>query len=172
QYLLLASIFAILLSGCASKEEKALLEKLKKNTNYHKRLKQTEKLQLFDVNGTAKVLLIATYLYEQSTEKNDSKEERFIIGIQVSEEAEQSLQAEGYSLSLAGKAATSIVALEHTDILLKDLSFKSQWSSYYLVHFPHSSQKSFKLILSTQSYGSGSLYFAKVAKYVLSKKAF
>jgi hypothetical protein len=58
------------------------------------------------------------------------------------------------------------------DERLNQLSFVTPWSSYYLVTFPHQSTKKLMLLFESKEYGKGTLYFAKVAKYVLSKEAF
>ena len=58
------------------------------------------------------------------------------------------------------------------DEQLKDISFVSEWGSYYLVTFPHVSSRKLTLVLDSEEYGKGVLHFAKVAKYVLTKKSF
>ena len=48
---------------------------------------------------------------------------------------------EGFSLLLNGKNVKSIKVLEKSSPELKDISFVSEWSTFYLVHFPHTAQK-------------------------------
>jgi lipopolysaccharide export LptBFGC system permease protein LptF len=158
----------LLLNACTSKEEKALIKVYEKNKTYHKQLQKTEKIQLKQ-EGITKVLLTATYLYDAKKKNGD---EVFIVGFYAEESDIQSFTKEGFSLVLNGKKAKSIKRLEQGSQELKDISFVSEWSTFYLVHFPHTSQKKFKLTLSSDSYGRGSLHFAKVAKYVYTKKGF
>jgi hypothetical protein len=157
-----------LLSACTSKEEKALMHVYKKNKTYHQQLQKTEKVQLKE-NGLTKVVLTGTYLYKPSKKKIDKSDEVFIIGIYAEDSDVQSLTQEGFSLTLEGKAAKEIKLLSKNDPRLKDISFVSDWSQFYLVHFPHTAKKSFRLIFKSDTYGKGILHFAKVAKYVLHK---
>ena len=160
-----------LLAGCTSKEEKALMQAYEKNRAYHKQLQKTEKVQLYDGDVT-KVLLTATYLNKQNIDKTSKADEVFIVGVYIEEGEKKSFDQEGYSLTLNSKTPKSIKKLQAEDPLLKHISFVSEWSHFYLVSFPHASSKSFKLIFQSDRYGRGELNFAKVAKYVLDKKAF
>ena len=157
-----------LLSACTSKEEKALTQVYEKNKTYHYKLQKTEKVQLKD-NGITKVVLTGTYLYKPSKKKIDNRDEVFIIGMYAEDNEEQSFTQDGFSLTLEGKAAKKIKLLPKDDPALKNISFVSDWSQFYLVHFPHTSKKSFRLIFKSDKYGNGILHFAKVAKYVLHK---
>ena len=157
-----------LLAGCTSKEEKALMEAYETKKSYHQQLQKTEKTQLYDGNST-KALLTATYLNEQNIDKEYKPDEVFIVGIYIEEE---SFDQEWYSLTLNGSAPKSIQELAADDPLLKNISFISEWNYFYLITFPHTSSKSFKLVFESELYGKGELHFAKVAKYVLTKEAF
>jgi hypothetical protein len=165
----LLSILALLLfTACSSKEDKALLKTYQDNKIYHKYLQDTEKVQL-KINGVTKVLLTATHL---SNRKKKKTSEVFIIGFYAEESQLQHISKEGFSLTLDGKASISVEKLDEKSPYLKDISFLSEWSTFYMVRFPHIDKKSFHLILTSDIYGKGSLYFAKVAKYVLNKKNF
>jgi hypothetical protein len=94
------------------------------------------------------------------------------VGIYIEENEMESLDHEGYSLTLNGNPPKSIQTLEANDPLLKNISFISEWNYFYVVTFPHVQSKSFKLIFESDVYGKGELKFAKVAKYVLTKKGF
>ncbi|MEA3433139.1 MAG: hypothetical protein U9R13_00995 [Campylobacterota bacterium] len=157
-----------LLAGCASKEEKALMEAYETKKSYHQKLQKTEKTQLYDGNST-KALLTATYLNEQNIDKEYKPDEVFIVGMYIEEE---SFDQEWYSLTLNGSAPKSIQELAADDPLLKNISFVSEWNYFYLITFPHTSSKSFKLVFESELYGKGELHFAKVAKYVLTKEVF
>ncbi len=160
-----------LLVGCTSKEEQALMQAFETKKSYHKQLLKTEKTQLYDGNIT-KAMLTATYINGQTIDKEYKPDEVFVVGIYLEESEGLSLEDEGYSLTLNGNDPKSITILKEDDPLLKDISFASEWSYFYLVTFPHVSKKSFKLVFQSELYGKGELHFAKVAKYVLSKEAF
>ncbi len=160
-----------LLVGCTSKEEKVLMQAFETNKSYHKQLLKTEKTQLYDGNIT-KAMITATYINGQIIDKEYKPDEVFVVGISLEESEDVSFEEAGYSLTLNGNAPKSITVLKEDDLLLKDISFVSEWSYFYLVTFPHVSKKSFKLIFASELYGKGELHFAKVAKYVLTKEAF
>ena len=165
-----AAITFALLVGCSSKEQIALMEAYEKEKNYHTQLQKTEKIQLYDGEIT-KLMLTATYLFDENSDNNKSNEV-FIVGIYFEEEENFSLKDKNDSLTLNNIAPKSINILKETDPLLKNISFVSEWSQFYQVTFPHTSSKSFKLVFKNDIYGKGELHFAKVAKFVLSKKAF
>ena len=206
------SIALVFFVGCTSKEQQALMETYEKEKNYHMQLQKTEKTQLYDGQVT-KAMLTATYLFEQSVDKNDTRDEVFIVGIYIEENEEDefdesSFEEDEYTLVLRDtpvkkskskkdkskkaknkddktkeekskkdedkkdKLPKSIKQLKIGDPLLKDISFKSEWSKFYLVTFPHTKKKSFKLVFESYFYGNGELNFAKVSKFVLTKQAF
>ncbi len=169
--ILITVITLVLLAGCTSKEEKALIQAYEKKKSYHQQLQKTEKTQLYDGLIT-KVLLTATYLNKQNIDKENKPDEVFIVGVYMEESQEESFDEERYSLTLNGNAPKSIKKLGADDPLLKHISFVSEWNYFYLVTFSHVSSKSFKLIFKSDMYGKGELHFAKVAKYVLTQKAF
>ncbi len=208
--------------ACTSKEQQALMQTYDKEKNYHMQLQKTEKTQLYDGHVT-KAMLTATYLFEQSVDKNDTRDEVFIVGIYIEEDEydtfeEYLFEDDDYTLVLRDKPKKkskkkkdkikedktkegndkddglwkslkknhesglefakkdklpkSIKELKAGDSLLKDISFKSEWSKFYLVTFPHTKKRSFKLIFESDFYGKGELDFAKVSKFVLTKQAF
>ena len=204
--------------ACTSKEQKTLMQTYEKEKNYHMNLQKTEKTQLYDGQVT-KAMLTATYLFEQSVDKNDTRDEVFIVGIYIEENEddafdEASFEEDEYTLVLRDvpvkkKSKTkkdktkkdeskkektkkdkdkkdkdkkdkdkkdilpkSIKLLKANDPLLKEISFKSEWSKFYLVTFPNTKKRSFKLVFESYFYGKGELNFAKVSKFVLSGEAF
>jgi len=176
------------ISGCSSKEEENFLKVYEKNINYHVNLSKTEKVQLKDGN-TTKALLTATYLFEQTTQKDDTRDERFIVGL-YKDDDNGSFNSSEYNLTLRGKFKNgvnskgivkykrkskfpkSVKLLDENSPMLKDISFKSEWTKYYLYTFPHTKSKVFKLIFKSRNYGKGKLNFAKASKYVFTKQAF
>ncbi|GIU00375.1 hypothetical protein TSL6_08810 [Sulfurovum sp. TSL6] len=167
----LSFIAIALLLGCTSKQETDLIQGYSEKVTYHKQLQKTEKTQLYQDNVT-KVMLTATYLYTPNFENNDTRDEVFIVGLSMEGKASGALHSEENTLTLNGKKAKEIKALSLKDERLKDLSFVTPWSSYYLVTFPHESNKKITLLFESKRYGKGTLHFAKVAKYVLTKEAF
>ena len=117
-------------------------------------------------------MLTATYLYTPNYENNDTRDEVFVVGLYLADKTYGKVNAEGNTLTLNGKAPKEIKALNLKDERLKDLSFITSWSSYYLVTFPHQSNKKITLVFESKLYGKGELDFAKVAKYVLNKEIF
>jgi len=164
-------ITAVLLLGCTSKSEKDLMETYSSKISYHKQLQKTEKTQLYQDNET-KVMLTATYLYTPSDEKNDSRDEVFIVGLHLHDEADQNINNSEYNLALNGEVPSEIQVLSTDDERLKEVSFITDWAEYYLVSFPHVDSKRVTLVFESERYGKGTLHFAKVAKYVLNKEAF
>jgi len=168
--LLLSITVAGLLTGCSSKEEEKFLTVYKQNKTYHHQLQKTEKTILKD-GQSVKILLTATYLFKPSNDKEDKRDEKFIIGLHADDE-EEFVDSGEYEITLNGTEPKSIKMLKKNDPLLKTVSFASEWTHFYLFTFPHTSSKSFKLLFESDYYGKGELHFAKVAKYVLTRKAF
>ncbi len=164
--LYLVVLMAILLLGC-SKAEKNLMAHYKKNLTYNKYLQKTEKLQLYQGNIT-KAMLTATYLYNPDTPKAD---EQFIIGLHLSDELDEDDNS-SYLLTLNGKKAKKVEMLDINDSRLKDISFVTEWGSYYWASFPHTNSKKFSLEFDSALYGKGKLEFAKVGKYIFTKESF
>jgi len=168
--ILLALPLIALLIACSSKEEEKFMTVYEKNKAYHLQLQKTEKTQLHDGQYT-KALLTATYLFEPIEDINDTRDEQFIVGISLDDD-EGSFEGNDYNLTLNAKGPKSVKALKNSDPRLKEISFVSEWSEFYLFTFPHTKSKRFKLVFASDVYGKGELHFAKVAKYVLTKKAF
>lgn len=164
-------IAIVLLIGCTSKKHEDLMKAYNEKINYHKQLQKTEKTQLYQDHET-KVMLTATYLYTQNFEKNDTRDEVFIVGLHLNNESYKNLNSSEYKLTLNGQVPKEIEILHLNDERLKDLSFVTDWASYYLVTFPHESSKKITLVFESKLYGKGILNFAKVAKYVLNKEVF
>lgn len=164
-------IAIVLLIGCVSKNEKDLMHAYAQKIDYHKQMQKTEKTQLYQDDET-KVMLTATYRYTPNFENNDTRDEVFIVGVHLNHKAFGNIESHEYNLTLNGQPPKELERLNHSDDRLKDLSFVTQWSDYYLVTFPHESNKDITLVYEHKKYGKGTLHFAKVAKYVLNKEAF
>ncbi len=171
---ILASCFvSLLLAGCTSKEETALLQSYNQKKRYHKKLMHTEKAQLYDGNET-KVLLTVTYLYDRSEVKQeeDTRDEVFIVGLYMEDETVKDQLSRDFSLTLNGTLPKSVTVLKHSDKRLKDIPFVTVWGNYFEVIFPHTNSSRFDLLFNSTAYGKKVLHFAKKAKYVFTKEAF
>ncbi len=160
-----------LLSGCSSKEEKAFLTQYEKKLSYHKELQKTEKLQLYSSENITQLLVLATYITD-NTDNTLKGSEKFIIGIESDSEEILTLNSKEYYFMLNKMKPTSITMLNSDDNRLKNISFTSSWSRYYLVTFNHIKNKRLTLDIESTFYGKGALHFAKVAKYILSNKVY
>jgi hypothetical protein len=161
----------LILLGCSSKEDKVFFDKYEKNLDYHSQLQKTEKTKLVDGNYT-KALLTATYLYVEDPDikpADDKRSEKFIVGIYVDGD-DGSFESGDYTLTLNGKKAKSVKSLKKNDPLLKTISFKSEWTKFYLFEFEHVSSKKFNLVFQSEVYGKGSLTFAKVLKFIFTQQ--
>ena len=167
--LLLVTIVFIV--GCSTKKEDNLMRSYNEKVSYHKELQKTEKIQLYK-NGETNVVLIATYKFTKNYEKNDTRDEVFIVGIHAEEEEAADINVNDYKLTVNKKPAKKVTALSADDKRLNKLSFVTEWGSYYLMVFPHVNSKKVQLKFTHKEYGSGTLHFAKVAKYVFTKKGF
>ena len=161
----------LFLIGCTTKKEDSLLKSYNEKIDYHKQLQKTEKVQLYENNET-KVVLIATHMYTPSFEKNDTRDEVFIVGIHLDEDEITDININDYNLTVNKKNAKKISTLSHNDKRLQKLSFVTEWGSYYLMEFPNVKSKKVVLKFNNEQYGKGVLDFAKVAKYVFTKKGF
>jgi hypothetical protein len=77
-----------------------------------------------------------------------------------------------YGLTLNKKKAIKITSLNSTDERLKHIAYVTEWGNYYLVTFEHTNSKRFSLVFNSEKYGKGTFSFAKVAKYIYTKKGF
>jgi len=170
-WLFFLTIFLIL--GCSSKKEKAFMKVYQENKIESKKLQNTEKIQLYNsTKNITKVLLTSTYISKKQKNKKIKNDEIFIIGIYVDDNETQNVNLENFSLRLNGKSPKSIKALSENSKWLKNIPFVFSWTQFYLVHFPYTPKKSMQLTVEDMLYGKGTAHFAKVAKYVLHKKAF
>jgi len=159
--------------GCSSKNEKTFIKVFQENKVASKKLQKTEKIQLYDPRqGTTKVLFTSTYISKKQISKKIKNDEKFIIGLYVDDNETEDVHLESFSLQLNGKAPKNIKTLNENHKLLNNIPFVFPWTQFYLVHFPHTPQKSMKFTIQHSFYGKGEVDFAKVAKFVLHKKAY
>ena len=166
----------LFLIGCTTKKEDRLLKSYTEKIEYHKQLQKTEKIQLYENNET-KVVLVATHIYTVNYEKKDTRDEVFIIGLDMENEdindtvalfniqkldtskkvndekpkkkKKQKKKVPIYGLTINGKKAVSIKKLDTNDKRLENLSFVTEWGNYYLVTFKHVKNKRFSLVFNS-----------------------
>jgi uncharacterized protein YcfL len=169
-------ITIFLVVGCSSKKEKVFMSVVKEQAIASKQLQKTEKIQLYNTQeGITNVLLTSTYISKkQITVKKEKRkyDEIFIVGVYVDNNETENINIESFSLQINGKSPKSIKVLKENNRLLKEIPFVFPWTQFYLVHFPYSSSKRMRLSVDHAFYGEATVYFTKVAKYVLSKTAF
>jgi uncharacterized protein YcfL len=164
-------LIILLMFGCSSKNEKAFMKVYQKHKQESKILQNTEKIQLYDLeNSTTKLLLTATYISKRQIDKKIKKDEVFIVGIYIDDNQTQNINLEDLSLSLNGSSPKIIKNIKEDNKLLKSIPFVLPWTQFYLVHFPYTANRSMNLTVNSMQYGKGSIYFSKVAKYLLRKK--
>jgi hypothetical protein len=154
----------VLLVGCSSKKKNNLMALYEAKIEQGKMLQKTEKIQLYEGELT-KVGLVATYLYLPSAKQTE--DEKFIVGVHSDEEPLKEIYGNGNHLTLNGKEMQTIELLQPEDPRIKTASLTNQWNRYYLVTFPRIQEPKMVLHYEHHLYGSGDLYFAKVAKYLV-----
>lgn len=194
--LLTLAITIILFLGCSSKKEQDLLNSYKNKVEYHKNLQQTESAEL-KIGEDRGAMITATYMFKPCLDKNDTRNEVFIVAIEFEDEysrmnfQKKSVSAssvslvdtnnteqnttkifEEYILTLQGKKALKVERINFKDKRLKNLSFITEWGHYYQVTYKNTKSKRFTLKFANHKYGNTYLKFSKVAKFVYSKKGF
>ncbi len=178
-YRVIAGAMAVaLLAGCSSKEEQALMASYTQKNQYHKNLLHTEKAEFSNAESTI-AILTATHLYTKNLDKNDTRDELFIVGVQFEDESSklvfdktpEALASHEFALTLNGVLATKVELLSNESKLLKDVSFVTEWGDYYRVTFPNGGSR-FALLFLNPLYGEKRLEFSKKPKYVYTKKGF
>ena len=173
-------ISVVLFIGCASQREQALLKSYHDNIEYHKHLQQTENAELKEGEQTMG-MLTATYMFRPNFDKNDTRDEVFLMGVQLEDEnatinfkqkSTSNTDEQVYTLTLNGSHAIKVKSLSPTDKRLKELSFVTGWNHYYEVTFANTKSKSFNLSFANPRYGVSLLNFSKVARFVYTKKGF
>ena len=159
---LLILIFGLI--GCSSKVEKDFMKEWNSNLASYQNLQKTQKLQFYEENLT-KMMMSVTYLESINEEKNNN--EKFIINILTEEETPFDGLNLKYYFSLNGKKAIRSKKIDKEEIILKNISFLTPWGSYYLIEFQGTTSKKLLLSFNAKRYGKGTMYFAKVAKYIL-----
>jgi len=181
--LLFLAMIVLIISGCSSTKEQNLLKSYSKNIEYHKNLQQTQSATL-RLGEESVASITATYMFRPTAEKNDTREEEFIVSVNFEDKnasmnfnqnamfPSKDTGVESYTLTINTLKAIKVEALCYKDKRLKNHSFITPWSQYYKVTFPHIPSKMFNIKFANQKYGSIFLNFSKIAKFVYTKKGF
>ena len=169
------SLFCILsilflLTACTSKGEKSLMESFHKESQYHKHLLRTEKLEI-NRDQQVKVLLTATYLNEDPLKKKE--DERFVVGIYTEDFGDENTTEDSkdhFTITLNGKKPKFTKKISKDAPQAKNISFVSDWTKLYYLKFPNSESDTLELRFKNKYYGDGVLQFYKKPRYVLMKK--
>ena len=162
------------LSGCVSKSEREFLKKISQDSNRYETLRQTKKI-ILGTNKEDEAIVLITYCYNNECIDNKSNES-FIISIQKSQNQDET---EDNNKTKNENIIKSITLEGHKPILKKELSYNDlaksiksiipKWFDNYLVVFPHTKLKKFRLIITTQKNGTKKIYFYKVRRYRIDK---
>ena len=186
----------LMMGGCASKQEKELMQMYKHHRQYHKTLLKTEKAVFRKSDGATRLSVVATYLPKAGDQKDRASRqeaarladlfglfasssdrvkatepETFIVGLYGDETDIDHWNASGIAVTLGGKKPLSVKPLDPNDKRLKALSFVTDWGAFYLVRFPHSRAGLMRFDVTFDG-EKKPMIFSKRAKYVYTKKAF
>jgi hypothetical protein len=143
--------------GCSFKEPFVEQDKV-----LQKSLTWTRKGEIYN-SLEIKASIFATYLNPLGKAKSSNEE--FVVSVFVDDDFKDRKKAglnnPDISLTLNGIKPISKKELDEDSEYKKLVPFKNEWSHYYLVKFPKSSQKKLKLILESQNYGATVLEFEK-----------
>jgi len=134
--------------------------------------KQKEESKVVDNSLYSDMMRLMDAAKNTDTLNTTNKKQRKDTITEENESKESKDKVEKYGLMLQGNNAIEIHKLNNNDERLKDISYVTEWGSYYLVTFEHTDKKRFSLVFNSEKYGKGTFYFAKVAKYIYSKKGF
>jgi len=162
-------ILLIVLSiiGCSSKDIDSLWQKDQQSVTYRTKLIKTQHAIL--TSGETKIYIIATYMNDNiDKSKSQNINEQFIISLYIEGNSDL-IFGKDYYITLSDKQPLSIKKLNINDPLLRDISFKNSWKTYYLLEFSHITDDRLFMLLHNKQGDKVKLYFAKRAKYTLEK---
>ncbi|WP_292654869.1 hypothetical protein [Nitratifractor sp.] len=157
-----AGILLLAITGCASKEDKALFEKIHCRNPELKTLQQSEKA-VFGKSETDKTIVLATYLPQESL---SNSKETFVIAAYPSE---------GIRLgrfTLEKKAPIRVTRIHRKDLSPVLAHTIPTWFALYRLQFPLSAEKRMRLHIVSEDGASRDLFFYKGPKYLITKPKF
>ena len=146
--------------GCASKEDRALYQRIHQRSPELRTLQQSEKV-VFSEGEEDGTILLATYLPEE-----DAGGESFVIAVHP----EGSVPVGRFTLQ--GKAPTGLRKIRHGDLPPQLAGTIPPWFAVYRLRFPEMSGKRFILHVAGPGGSSREIPFYKGPKYLVTKPKF
>lgn len=149
---------ALLFTSCTSKNSAfRYFEKTDLEAKATKYTKKTDIVKNEEVDTT----FFATYL--NKIEKNfvDENYENFLVYTYFSNQNNQDLEENGFTLNLENNEPIEIEEIEKDSEKFKDLMLKNYWGKYYFVKFNKIEKSKFNLILQKDQPNKAILNFAK-----------
>jgi len=158
----ISALFLLLIvSGCASKAEKEFLNEIIDNSSRYSQLRQTEKI-IWGNKGNEQIILL-TYLHNKSSKSN----EKFIISVYTDDDNNtnpiKKITEEGHMPICMNKIPRSSLPQGLKKII-------PLWFNNYIVEFPHTKLKKFRIIITPINGKEKSIYFYKDMRYIVDKK--
>jgi len=153
-------LLIFLLNGCASKSEKKFWHSISKNSDRYKELRETEKI----IIGTKKSeqIILLTYLSNKSNKYN----EYFIISIY-----RDNKQSPIKRITQEGYDPISIRHISRSSLSPSLKKVIPVWFDNYIIKFPYTELKKFRIIITTIYREEKIIYFYKDMKYIVDKKS-
>jgi len=160
----ISALFIILIiSGCASKAEKKFLNEITYNSSRYSQLRQTEKI-IFGSNNNEQIVLL-TYL--RNNNSNNKSNEKFIISVYTDDDNNtnpiKKITEEGHMPICMSKIPRSSLPKGLKRII-------PLWFDNYIVEFPYTKLKKFRIIITPVNGKEKSIYFYKDMRYIVDKK--
>jgi|GEM_PF-1411518 len=156
---------SILISGCATKANQALLVDFGSKSQELSQTLQTQKVTILNSKGGIDGFVTALYLYDKSGRitTNKGENEKFIIGVYHDNRSDNIQKP---TVSLFGIKPISFRSVGFNDKVLESIPLKNQWSRYYEVTFPpYSLNDDMELRLVDSELGIVMLKFSKALNF-------
>lgn len=160
-FLLILSL--ILISGCVTKDNQALLADFGNQSKEFSQTLQTQKVTILNSKGDVDGFVTALYLYDKSgrSTTNKGENEKFIIGVYHDNRSDNIP-----IVSLFGVKPISFRSVAFNDKLLESIPLKNRWSRYYEITFPpYSLGDDMELKLVDSKLGTVTLQFSKALNF-------
>lgn len=139
-YLFISASLLVLSSGCTSTSALNHFQNDPKSANA---IQFTQKSDLL-YNEEIKAMIFATYLNGIDKKYKSEKIDSFLIGIHLVYNENNDFQKDGYTVTLNGKNAKSIVSVDKNSELVKIIPLKNNWANYYIMSFDKNENKDLK----------------------------
>jgi len=154
-------LLIFLLDGCASKSEKNFWNDISNNSSRYEELRQTEKIIIG--NKESEQIILLTYLHN----KSDKDGEYFIISVYKGRDNTQNpikrVTEEGHNPIYIRQISRSSLPSGLKEII-------PIWFDNYIIKFPYTKLKKFRVIITPIEGEEISIYFYKDMRYMIDKK--